>query len=243
MPDWRKLVNEHLTALALEPDERAEVVEELAAHLDETFADLRRRGFSENDAAQSCLSEVNDWHDLCRKIQSARRKEDIMSNRITQFWLPGVAAFALSDVFFALMRQFASKSWIFVWGQPSIALSYIPWLLSLLLIGGIAAYLSHRAGGSRRAVLSTLVFPIPAFLAMFLLLQFPFQFSFKQIVGVDYPVSLIIDWHAVHHTTALAFLSALLGWVLVPGAALLAGGLLVQVFASRRLDSRGIASS
>ena len=243
MPDWRKLVSDRLAALSLDPQECVEVIEELAAHLDETFLDLRRRGFSEEDAARSCLSEVNDWPDLRRKIQSARRKEDIMSNRITQFWLPGLATFALSEVFLGLMQQSGTRPWILVRGQTPIAMSYIPWLLSLPLIGGSAAYLSHRAGGSRRTVFASIVFPIPLFLAMFLLLQFPFYFSFQQIAGVDYPVSLIIDWHALHHTTALAFLSGLLGWVLVPGAALLAGGLLVQVFTSRRLDSRRIASS
>jgi hypothetical protein len=242
MPDWRKFVSDRLAALDLDPQECAKVIEELAAHLDETFLDLRRRGFSEEDAGKRCLAEVNDWPDLRRKIQSARRKEDIMTNRITQFWLPGVATFVLSEVFFGLMQQSGTRPWILVRGQP-IAMSYIPWLLSLPLIGGIAAYLSHRAGGSRRAVFSSVVFPIPLFLAMFLLLQFPFHFSFKQMVGVDYPVGLMIDWHAVQQTTALAFLSALLGWVLVPGAALLIGGLLVQLFASRRLDSRGIASS
>ena len=243
MPDWRKLVNEHLAALALESYERAEVVEELATHLDETFLDLRGRGFSEVDAAKSCLSEVNDWPDLCRKIQSVRRKEDIMSNRITQFWFPGILTFVLSEVFFQLMQESGTRPWILAWGQPPIAMFYIPWLLSLPLIGGIAAYLSHRAGGSRRVALSSIVFPVPPFLAMVLLLQFQFYFSFREIAGVDIPVSLIIDWHDVQHMTALAFLSALLGWVLVPGAALLAGGLLVQLFASRRLDSRRIAGS
>jgi hypothetical protein len=243
MPDWRKLVNEHLAALALEPDERAEVVEELATHLDETFLDLRRRGFSEEDAAKNCLSEVNDWPALRRKIQFARRKEDIMSNRITQFWFPGIMTFVLSEVSFGLMQEFGTRPWILAWGQPPIAMFYIPWLLSLPLISGIAAYLSHRAGGSRRAVLSSIVFPVPPFLAMFLLLQFPFYFSFQEIAGVAYPVSLIIDWHGVHHITAPAFLSALLGWVLVPGAALLAGGLPIQFFLSRRLDTRRIAGS
>lgn len=243
MPDWRKLVNEHLVALALEPYERAEVVEELATHLDETFFDLRRRGFSEEDAAKSCLSEVNDWPDLRRKIQSARRKEHIMSNRITQFWFPGIMTFVLSEVFFGLIQEFGQKPWILAWGQPPIAMFYIPWVLSLPLIGGIAAHLSHRAGGSRRAVLSSIVFPVPPFLAMLLLLQFPFYFSFQEIAGVAFPVSLIIDWHGVHHITALAFFSALLGWVLVPGAALLAGGLAFQLFVSRRLSARRIAGA
>jgi hypothetical protein len=243
MPDWSQLVNEHLAALALEPHERAEVMEELAAHLDETFLDCLRGGFSEEDAVKRCLSEVHDWPDLRRKIQTARRKEDAMSNRITQFWLPGMAIFVVSEMFLGFMQTSGAKPWILASGQTPIAMSYIPWLLSLPLIGGIAAYLSQRAGGSRRAVLSSIVFPVLLFLAMFLLLQFPFYFSFQRIAGVDYPVGLRIDWHAVHHTTALAFLTAFLGWVLVPGAALVIGGLLAQLFASRRLDSRGIASS
>jgi hypothetical protein len=243
MPDWRKLVNEHLAALALEPYERAEVVEELATHLDETFLDLRRRGFSEEDAAKSCLSEVNDWPDLRRKIQSARRKEHIMSNRITQFWFPGIMTFVLSVAFFELLQRFRPNPWILAWGRPPIAVIYIPWLLSLPLIGGIAAYLSLRAGGSRRAALSSIVFPVLPFLAMFLLLQFPFYFSFQEIAGVAYPVSLIIDWRGVHHITTLAFLSGLLGWVLVPGAALLAGGLPIHLFVSRRLSARRIAGT
>jgi hypothetical protein len=238
MPDWRKLVNEHLAALALEPCERAKVVEELAAHLDETFLDLRRRGCSEEDAAKSCLSEVHNWHDLRREIQTARRKEDIMSNRITQFWFPGIMAFALSDIFFGLIRESGTRPWILVWDRPPIAMFYILWLLSLSLVGGIAAYVSHRAGGSRRAVLSSIVFPVPPFLVMFLLLRFPFYFSFRQIAGVDFPVSLIIDWHGAYHITALAFLSALSGWVFVPGAALLVGGLPIQFILSRRSVSR-----
>jgi hypothetical protein len=243
MPDWRKLVNEHLGALALEPGERAEVVEELATHLDEIFLDLRRRGFSEEDAARSCLREVKDWPDLRRNIQSARKKEDIMSNRITQFWFPGIMTFVLSEAFFQLMQTSGTRPRILAWGQPPIAMFYIPWLLSLPLIGGIAAYLSHRAGGSRRAVLSSIVLPVAPFLAMFLLLQFQFYFSFREIAGVDIPVSLVIDWHDVHHMTTLAFLSVLLAWVLVPGAALLAGGLAFHLFVSRRLSARRIAGA
>lgn len=243
MPDWRNLVNQHLATLALEPCERAEVVEELAAHLHETFFDLRRRGFSEEDAAKSCLREVNDWPDLRRKIQSARRKDEIMSNRITQFWFPGIVTFVLSVAFFELMQRFRPNPWILAWGRPPIAVIYIPWLLSLSLIGGIAAYLSRRAGGSRRVMYFSIAVPVAPFLAMFLLLQFPFYFSFQEIAGVAYPVSLIIDWRGVQHTTAIAFLSALSEWVLVPGAALLVGGLLVQLFTSRRLGSRRIAGT
>jgi hypothetical protein len=243
MPDWKAYVHLHLANLALEPNERAEVIEELAAHLQESVEGLRGQGMSEEDAVKRALSQVTDWNDLCRKIQTARMKGGAMPDRVKQLWFPGLLTFVVSMGLLELFQESGPKPWILVWGRPPIAMFYIPWLLSLSLIGGIAAYLSHRAGGSRRAVLSSIVFPIPPFLAMILLLQFPFSFSFQEIAGVAFPVSLIIDWHGVHHITALAFLSALLGWVLIPGAALLAGGLLVQFFASRRLDSRRIAGS
>src|SRR5436309_7311504 len=84
MPDWQALVRSQLDGLALESHERAEVIEELAAHLDETFQGLRRRGFAEEDATHRCLNEVKDWQDLRRRIEIARRKENIMSNRVRQ---------------------------------------------------------------------------------------------------------------------------------------------------------------
>ncbi len=166
MPDWRQLVNEHLAALVLDPHDRAEVIEELAAHLDETFVDLRRRGLSEGDAARRCLSEVHDWRDLRRKIQIARRKEDPMTNRVKQLWLPGLVTFVLSMGFLALAQIFGPKPWILTWGHPPVALFYLPWLFSLPLVGAVGAYLSHRAGGSRRAIFSSIVFPVLPFLAV-----------------------------------------------------------------------------
>ena len=109
-----------------------------------------------------------------------------------------------------------------------VATVYIPWLLSLPLIGAMGAYLSNRAGGSRRAVFSSIVFPVLPYLAVFL---------------VGFPVALILEDHVAHNIMLSAFLVALVVWVLVPGAALSAGGLTTQLFVSRRLGSRRIAGS
>jgi len=222
MPDWHKLVCERLATLALDTDERAEIIEELAAHLDETFADLRHRGFGEQDAAQRCLSEVNDWRDLRRKIQTARRKESTMSNRVTQLWLPGLLTFTLSMILLALTEIFGPKPWT-TWGHnPPIALFYIPWLPSLPFVGALGAYLCHRAGGSRRAILFSTVFSVLPFLATTL---------------VVIPISLALDHVVAHNIRPMAFLMFLFGWVFIPGVALLVGGLPTQLFLSRRLTS------
>jgi hypothetical protein len=228
MPEWRKLVSELLGALALDPHERAEVVEELAAHLDETFADLRHRGLAEQEATQRCLSEVHDWRDLRRKIQTARGKENIMTSRVTQLWLPGLVTFTLSMVLLALTEISGPKPWN-TWGHnPPIALFYIPWLLSLPFVGALGAYLSQRAGGSRRAILFSIIFSILPFLATAL---------------VVIPVSMAFDHVIPHNVQPIAFLMFLFGWVFIPGVALLAGGLPAQLFLSRRLGSRRIASN
>ena len=90
MRDWEALVEGHLTGLALEPAERAEVIAELAAHLAESCEELRRQGMTEEEAVKRTLSQVEDWQNLRRRIQSAKTKENIMSNRVKQFWLPSL---------------------------------------------------------------------------------------------------------------------------------------------------------
>jgi len=228
MRDWHKLVSEHLGGLNLEAHERAEVIEELADHLEEAFAEFRRQGLSEEGAAQRCLGEFNDWYELGRKIQSARRKENVMSNRVTQLWLPGLVTLVLSMGLLALAQIYGPKPWIFSWGHPPIALFYIPWLFTLPLVGAVGAYLSHRAGGSRRVVFSSIVFPILPFVAATLVIL---------------PVSLLFDRVIAHNPAPMAVLLALLGWVFGPGVALLAGGLPAQLFLSRRLSSGRTVSS
>ncbi len=229
MPDWQALVRRQLDGLALEPRERAEVIEELASHLIETFEGLRRQGFTEEDAAQQCMTEVKDWHDLRRRIQSARRKEDIMTNRIKQFWIPGLLTFVLAMSFLALLQKFGPKPWVVALrGVLPVATLYIPWLLSLPLIGATGAYLSHRTGGSQRAVFSSIVFPVLPYLLLFL---------------VGFPVALIVDEHVAHNIMFSAFIVGLFAWVLLPAVALLAGGLPVQLFVSRRLNSRRIVGN
>ncbi len=226
MHDWEALVGRQLNGIALGPAESAEVIAELAEHLAETCEELRSQGMTEKEAVRRTMSQVEDWQELRRKIQRARmKKEDVMSNRIQQFWIPGILTFVLSMGLLALIQKFGPQPWILAWGPPLI-LFYIPWLLTLPFIGAMGAYLASRAGASVSTVLVSSIFPILPFIALFVVLL---------------PWSLIIDGHVAHNIMAVAFLTGLVVWVLVPGAALLAGGLPGQFFLSRRLASRRIA--
>jgi hypothetical protein len=231
MPDWNALVRGQLAGLSLEREERGEVIAELAAHLEEAFDELRQQGLPEELAAERALAQVKDWHALQRRIETARNKEELVTDRVKQWWLPGFVALFLSMVLL-MANEFSGIKPLIVSAHGSqmtapVAVIYLPWLLLLIPIGAVAAYLARRAGGSQRAIFLSIVFPVLPHLVLFL-------FAF--------PVSLIIEDHVAHNIMRSAFLVLLVVWVVVPGAALLAGGLPVQLFLSRSLSSRRIAS-
>ncbi len=233
MRDWEVRVEQHLVGLALQPTERAEVIAELAAHLEESCEELRKKGMPEEEAVRWTLSEVEDWQSLRLRIQNARTKESIMTNRVKQFWLPSLLTLLLTMGLLMLIQLFGPNPWMV--GRKSgwslvapVAVVYLPWLLSLPAIGAMGAFLSSRAGGSRRAVFSSIVFPVLPYLVFFLLAL---------------PVMAIFNDRLAHNIMFGALFVGLFAWVLAPGAALLTGGLLAQMFLSRRLDSRRIVSS
>ncbi|HXJ05140.1 MAG TPA: permease prefix domain 1-containing protein [Candidatus Acidoferrum sp.] len=225
MPDWNALVREHLAGLSLEAEERREVIAELAAHLEETFEELCQQGLAEEAAVRRTLSQVKDWQDLRRKIQTARKRENIMSNRVRQFWLPGFATLFLSTILLALTQIYGPKPWILSLSHPPVLLIYIPWLFCLPFVGAVGAYLSHRAGGSARTIFLSTIFSALPFLAS---------------IVVIFPVSLIFDRFIAHNIAPMALVLALFGWVLIPVVALLAGGLPVQLLVLRGLGSRRV---
>jgi hypothetical protein len=231
MPDWNALVGEQLAGLLLEQDESCEVIAELAAHLEEGFAELRRQGWTEEAAVTRTLLQVKDWQDLRRKIQRARKKEDVMTDRVKQVWLPGFLTLFVSLMLLMAIQFFGPKP-LFVstsgWRMTApVAVIYVPWLVSLLLIGAMGAYLAGRAGASPRAALLSTLFPV-------------LPYSIFLVIWI--PVSLILDDHVGHNAMFSALLMGLVAWVVLPGLALLAGGLPTHHFLSRRLSLRDVPS-
>ena len=227
MPDWQELVRQRLSGLALNDGEKDEVHAELAAHLEESYEGFRTEGLRELDAVQRTLAQVADWKELQRKIRSARIRKDIMTNRVTQLWLPGLLTFALSMGLEAVVQKFGPRPFVLDLdkGTP-VLMFYTAWLLMLPLAGALGAYLSKRAGGSVRMVLAASIFPVLPFAVVFL---------------IAIPVGLVVNHNLEHHIVTAAYLSMSVGWVLAPGVALLAGGLPVHLLLRRRSSSQNAA--
>lgn len=231
MPDWQELVRLRLSGLALDSTEKEEVHAELAAHLEESYEVLLRDGVSKPDAIRRALSLAGDWQDLRRRIQMARTKGNNMTNRVRQFWLPGFLTLFTSMILLMIIEFFGPRPKIVQlrgWSMIApVVVVYVPWLLALLLIGAMGAYLSHRAGASQSVVLLSILFPVLPY------------FCFC-VIG--FPMALILEEHFAHSILASSILLGFLAWVLLPGTALLAGGLPAQLFLSRRLTSRSTVS-
>jgi hypothetical protein len=159
MPDWQRLVADRLAHTDLLPEVQREVVAEIAAHLEERYAELLRAGSS--DPEQQTLQQVSDWRALCRNIR--RSKEEPMSV-VRKIVMPGVAA-VIAAV--AALKVFV---YLLIVPQPCgpdltcISVSadgpaYLPWLATLPLAGALAAGLARRMGARPRQRLIAAVFP------------------------------------------------------------------------------------
>ncbi len=230
MPDWQKLVSQRLSGLTLDAAEKDEVHAELAAHLEESYEALLKEGMPEQAAVHRSLSQVANWQDLQRKIFIAKRREHTMQKRLHQLWIPGFLTLTLSTIFLMTLQRLGFQPRSVSWSGPGTILFYGPWLLSLPVLGAVGACLSSRAGGSRGTVLLASIFPVPALTAAFLSM-FPIGLVMERIFNRPLGFSIV----------ATAILRDGIGWILIPGAALLVGGLLVHLLFGRRSSSRDTA--
>jgi predicted permease len=73
MHEWKEEIRRRLAQLKLEPTREAEIVEELAQHLDDRCAELRAGGASEEEAYRAALVDLSDSQLLARELQRVER--------------------------------------------------------------------------------------------------------------------------------------------------------------------------
>jgi hypothetical protein len=229
MRDWKALVEQRLTGLALEHGERAGVIAEVAAHLEDTYEGMLKKGVTEDEAVRWALSQAGNWKDLKRKILAAKRREQPMKKRVWQLWVPGFLTLILSMLFLTVLYRLGLRGRL-VWSGPNAIFLYMPWLAALPFFGALGAYISSRAGGSRGTALFVSVFPALALTGAFLLM-FPIGLAVQGVTGSQGDFRIV----------ATVLLKDGIGWIVVPGVALLVGGLLAHALLNTRSSSQRAA--
>ena len=208
MPDWNKLIRERLGSMNLPEATKAEVVTELAAHLQDIYEEKIAEGAGEAHALKFALDQVANWRPLVKNIERAKRKEGIMNNRSKQFWLPALLSLTASMIWLMAIQLVADKLHL-PWRYAHVAfLPYVIWIVTLPLIGTASGYLSYRAGSARGACFSAVTFPCMLMFVMWLVL-----------------VAYLLARKTPQTIHALSIGYGLLFWVVVPGVALLLGTL------------------
>jgi len=204
-PDWTKLVRERMGALGLPRDIQENVVNELAAHLQETYEAARSERIKEEEAVELALQEVNDWNVLATKIQRAKSEEEIMNHRTKSLWLPALASILAASVAMTLL-QFAGVRPRLVWTGPMAMSFYWPWLAILPLCGALGAWLSRRDQGTVRSRLIAGLAPVLWLLFLAFLAE-PLEIATSGLSHLRY------------------FGYGVANWVAIPGFALLVGAI------------------
>src|SRR5262245_56596569 len=69
MPDWKPEIRRRLAGLQLTPTREAAIVEELAQHLEECYAELLTSGATETEARRQTLAELSGSELLARELR------------------------------------------------------------------------------------------------------------------------------------------------------------------------------
>jgi putative ABC transport system permease protein len=73
MPEWKKEIRQRLVGLRLAPTREAEIVEELAQHLEDRYDELLADGATAEEASRAALAELSERDLLTRELRRAER--------------------------------------------------------------------------------------------------------------------------------------------------------------------------
>src|SRR5215510_8743960 len=74
MPEWKEEIRRRLAGLKLEPTREAEIIEELAQHLEDRYAESLTRGATLEEAYRAALAELSESDSLARELLRVERQ-------------------------------------------------------------------------------------------------------------------------------------------------------------------------
>ena len=69
MPDWKEEIPKQLAGLNLSPTREAEIVEEVAQHVDDRYRELLAGGATEGEARRTALDEISEEELLAKGLE------------------------------------------------------------------------------------------------------------------------------------------------------------------------------
>src|SRR5262249_36738985 len=73
MPEWRDEIRKRLQDVRLEPAREAEIIDELAQHLEDRYQELRAEGANREAATGKALAELSDQQWLAEQLRRLER--------------------------------------------------------------------------------------------------------------------------------------------------------------------------
>ena len=80
MPDWKRIVQDRIAPLRLEPTAESDLIEEFSQHLEDSYRESRSGGASEEEAYRNALSELDDTYPL--RTESGRAQHMAKSDPV-----------------------------------------------------------------------------------------------------------------------------------------------------------------
>lgn len=77
MPEWKEEIRDRLADLRLSPTREAEIVEELAQHIEDRYQELLASGASTEEASRAALAELSESDLLARELRRVERPVEL----------------------------------------------------------------------------------------------------------------------------------------------------------------------
>jgi hypothetical protein len=237
MPDWHRKVSRKLENSKFSAEEREKISSEIGGYLEDLCGDASTRGVDDRAATQQAISELWEDNHLGANLFRARREGNMyLNDRTKQFWLPGITLLFASAALLAASQAAASCIYRayapmpYAQSYPDLVhnlmrhdgaalMIYFGWLYTLPFLGAWGAHWSRRSGSGRLEQISTGLFPLLLFLAIFIDQWIGIQRStFVPFLGMGSlpPAHYFFPFLSVWDNLFLC-------WIAIPGAALLLG--------------------